>query len=367
MRPRHTPEACLDTERVIAPALLAWYGQHGRHDLPWRQTSDPYAIWLAEIMLQQTQVATALPYYHRFLERFPSLNHLAAADLDAVLHLWTGLGYYARGRNLHACALRLMQDFSGRFPQDLDTLLSLPGIGRSTAGAVLSSAFGQAQPILDGNVRRILLRYYALDADPASVDTQRQLWQWAAGQTPSAQTHAYNQAIQDLGALICRPRQPQCGHCPIQHDCLARRQDLVAVLPRVRRRAPLPQRQGWMLMIRDGSGRVLLQRQGGQGLWGGLWSLPLMPLSDYPALQELPAGILRQFGLAVRLGPIWPLLRHSFTHFHLDYTPVQLRLSQDSVLLDDALAWVEAENPGLRGLSRPAQRLLQRLCMEAHR
>lgn len=346
----------------IAPALLAWYAAEGRHDLPWRQTRDPYALWLAEIMLQQTQVATVLPYYARFLERFPTVQALATAELDEVLHLWTGLGYYARARNLHAAARRIVSEHGGQFPQDLDTLMRLPGIGRSTAGAILSSAFDQSHPILDGNVKRVLSRYYAYDADPGNAGAQHQLWAWAAEQTPLDAAHDYNQAIQDLGATVCRRGQPQCLLCPLQAGCQAFAQGLSAVLPRARRRSPQPVRSAWLGIIRDAEGRVLLQRQGPGGLWGGLWTLPQVARGAGDSPADAAAAFAELLGAALQAGPAWPAARHSFTHFHLDYVPVELRLAGAQTVRDSAdWLWVAPAQPGRRGLARPTQRILQQL------
>ncbi|MDH3998734.1 MAG: A/G-specific adenine glycosylase, partial [Desulfuromonadales bacterium] len=223
----------------MAQRLLRWYGAKGR-DLPWRQNRDPYCIWLSEIMLQQTGVVTVIPYYQRFLDKFPTLQQLAAAPLDDVIQLWAGLGYYSRARNLHKAAQQVMAEHSGVFPSQLDDIQALPGIGRSTAGAILSIAFDQPAPILDGNVRRVLVRLFAWRNDPRSSAAEKQLWQWAEQLTPPQQAHDYAQAIMDLGATVCTPRTPDCANCPLRALCVAHQQGLAETLPIKRKRAKAP-------------------------------------------------------------------------------------------------------------------------------
>lgn len=349
----------------LAEALLAWYAAAGRHALPWRHTRDPYALWLAEIMLQQTQVATVIPYYERFLARFPRVEDLAAATPDEVLHLWSGLGYYSRARNLHAAARLIVQDFQGRFPRALDALTALPGIGRSTAGAILSSAFDASHPILDGNVKRVLCRYHAFAGDPASAEGQRLLWDWAAAHTPAPGAHLYNQAIQDLGATVCRRRQPQCLLCPLQSRCQAFAQGLSEALPRPRVRRILPVRQAWLGIIRNPEGRVLLQRQGPSGLWGGLWILPQMPRRPDSPPEAAAEGFSEQMGTPLSVVSTWPAGRHSFSHFHLDYVPVELLCRQPQAREAGALQWIDPRAPGVRGLAKPTERILRLLAPPA--
>ncbi|MEK8089962.1 A/G-specific adenine glycosylase [Thermithiobacillus plumbiphilus] len=346
----------------IAPALLAWYRENGRLDLPWRQTRDPYALWLAEIMLQQTQVKTVLPYYQRFLQRFPDFERLAAADIDEVLHLWTGLGYYARARNLHACAKVIVTEHGGRFPADPAVAMSLPGIGRSTAHAILASAYDQDWAILDGNVKRVLSRYHAFAGDPASSEGQRLLWSLAEAETPVNAAHDYNQAIQDLGATLCSRSKPSCALCPLQPGCQAYLQGLTAQLPRRPERRQMPVRLAWLSIIEDGQHRVLLQRQGPAGLWGGLWTLPQRARDELEGPSEAAQGFAADLGLHLQVAGALPAARHTFTHFHLDYIPLLMR-SMGTKGIRDAkdLAWVSPADPGRRGLARPTERILHQL------
>lgn len=294
-------------------AVLEWYYQHGRHDLPWQQEISPYRVWVSEIMLQQTQVATVIPYYQRFMQRFPDVDALAAAPLDEVLHLWTGLGYYARARNLHRTATIVVSDHGGRFPAELDGLSALPGIGQSTAGAILAIGHGKRGVILDGNVRRVLCRFYAIDQWPGSTAAQRQLWALAEAATPHSEVAAYTQAIMDIGATVCTRSRPVCPQCPLQTGCQALANGQTSTLPMPRPRKALPERQTIMvLFVRDGT--VLLQQRDASGLWGGLWSLPEV------ADEEMLQSWLQAHGAQLR--ERWPALRHTFSHFHLDIQPV---------------------------------------------
>ena len=260
--------------RSFAARLVAWQARAGRRDLPWQADRDPYRVWLAEVMLQQTQVSVVIPYFIRFCRRFPSVDALAAAPLDEVLALWAGLGYYARARNLHACARRLVERHGGTFPLDAAALAKLPGIGRSTAGAIAAFCADAREPILDGNVRRVLMRHFGIDGDPASPAVTRHLWQQAAALLPaSPRMSAYTQAIMDLGATVCTRRAPSCGSCPVAATCVAYRTGRVDELPAPRRRRPERTRRAWALLALH-DGRVLLQRRAPAGVWGGMHSLP---------------------------------------------------------------------------------------------
>jgi len=256
-----------------ADTLLAWFDTHGRHDLPWQHPRTPYRVWISEIMLQQTQVSTVVPYFERFLQRFPDVHSLAAAAQDDVLALWSGLGYYARARNLHRAAQHIVERHDGKFPTTLEAWLALPGIGRSTAGAILAQAFEQRQPILDGNVRRVLARYHAIDGWPGDRAVQDQLWKRAEAATPHRRIADYTQAIMDLGATVCT-RTPRCNQCPLSTGCGAHRLGRTADFPGRRPRKTLPVRLTAMLVLRDENGRILLVRRPPTGIWGGLWSLP---------------------------------------------------------------------------------------------
>ena len=342
----------------FAERLLSWCAEHGRHDLPWQRARSPYAVWVSEIMLQQTQVATVIPYYERFMNRFPEVRTLAAAEQDEVLHYWSGLGYYARARNLQRAARLICDRYAGRFPHQRATVESLPGIGRSTAAAILSLAFGQRHAILDGNVKRVLARHAAVSGWPGRAAVQRALWQLAEERTPAQRVAAYNQAMMDLGSTLCTRSAPRCADCPVAEDCQALALGRQGDFPEPRRRKPLPVRQVRMLLLRDPMGRILLQQRPPQGIWGGLWSLPELALAEDPcrwcaAWGLEPAGGGRE--LASR--------RHSFSHFHLDILPHEIPLTGPGcgVADSDRMSWYNPQQPDRRGLAAPVSRLLQEI------
>ncbi|WP_298037265.1 A/G-specific adenine glycosylase [uncultured Desulfuromonas sp.] len=299
----------------ISGRLLDWYGRQGR-DLPWRRTRDPYRVWLSEVMLQQTTVAAVVPYYETFLERFPNVADLAAAPVEEVIESWAGLGYYSRARNLHAAAQRVVSLFGGSFPDDLEGLMSLPGVGRSTAGAILSIAFDRKAPILDGNVRRVLCRLYALKEDPRASASEKRLWAWAEELTSADRPHDYAQAIMDLGATICIPRRPDCPACPLEGLCRARRMGVEAELPLRRKGRVVPQRTEVALLL-EREGRFLVRRRPLEGMLGGLWEFPGGGVPE--GSEPLAAGkaLLRDMGLAGELRPAGRV-RHVYSHFRLD-------------------------------------------------
>jgi A/G-specific adenine glycosylase len=338
--------------------LLAWHRRHGRHDLPWQRTRDPYRVWVSEIMLQQTQVATVIPYYERFLARFPDVGALARARLDTVLHHWTGLGYYARARHLHAAAKQIVARYRGRFPRTLEDVTALPGIGRSTAGAILAFAFDQPHPILDGNVKRVLTRFHAIDAPVTHRDTETLLWQLASRHTPRAQVARYTQAIMDLGATLCARAKPRCADCPVAQDCAARKLGTPERFPVRGAKRARPLRHTVMLMIRDRRGQVLLARRPTRGLWGGLWSLPETTVPEAATRQ-----VRADYGLRIALGKPWPPVAHDFTHFRMMITPIPARvLGEPPPGLENATTvWYNAGSPGRRGFSAPVKQLLQQL------
>jgi len=342
---------------TLARALLAWYDRYGRKELPWKQSGDPYHVWLSEVMLQQTQVATVIPYFARFIVRFPDIESLAAAKLDAVLHQWTGLGYYARARNLHQAAQAIVREHGGRFPRDFEVVQSLPGIGRSTAGAILALAFNQRHAILDGNVKRVLARYHAIDTPLKGRDIETRLWELAERHTPAARVADYTQAIMDLGATLCRRGQPECPRCPLVRGCAAHRLGIAPQLPRPPVRAALPIKRIYMVLVRDRKGRVLLQRRPPAGIWGGLWGLPEC------RTKRIDGWLRAEYGLDVELGAPWPRLRHSFSHFHLDITPVPARLNGSArrAMENGETVWYNAALPDERGLAAPVKRLLLQL------
>jgi A/G-specific adenine glycosylase len=338
----------------IAAALIAWHARHGRHDLPWQHQRSPYRVWVSEIMLQQTQVATVIGYYQRFMQRFPDIATLAAAPLDEVLHLWSGLGYYSRARNLHRSAQRVVSEYGGALPGEVDTLAELPGIGRSTAAAIVALAFGRRASILDGNAKRVLARYFAIDGPLGESTTERELWYRAEQCTPQADTEVYTQAIMDLGATLCTRREPLCMHCPLREDCVARRTGRAHELPAPRPRRTRPMRQVVMLLAVDPRGQVLLQRRPPQGVWGGLWTPPEF---------EHAAGAARFCATtlhAARLDPQpLPRLRHAFTHFELEITPLRASCPDALTVMEgDGSLWYNPREPVRIGLPAPIAALL---------
>ncbi len=258
----------------FAQNLLGWFDTHGRKDLPWQHPRTPYRVWLSEVMLQQTQVRTVIPYFERFVEALPTLEALADAPIDRVLALWSGLGYYSRARNLHRAAQLCISEHGGALPREIDALASLPGIGRSTAGAILAQAFGLRHAILDGNVRRVLARFHGVHGWSGTSSIQRELWEYAELHTPHDRVADYTQAIMDLGATVCVRSRPLCGACPVGGNCVALRDRLTAELPTPKPSREIPTRTTTMLIVRDADGRVLLERRPPVGIWATLWSVP---------------------------------------------------------------------------------------------
>lgn len=346
----------------IAPRLLHWFDAHGRHDLPWQHPRCAYRVWLAEIMLQQTQVQTVLPYFERFLQHFPNLASLAQASLDEVLAQWAGLGYYSRARNLHRCAQLCVERHEGELPTTFDALLALPGIGRSTAGAILAQAHGQRHAILDGNVKRVLCRYFAIEGWPGETAVQRRLWQLAEAQTPDHRLADYTQAIMDLGATVCA-RKPDCASCPLQADCQARLAGITRRLPAARPRRVRPERRCSLLWMVDETGRTWLQRRPMRGIWGGLWSLPeldwLDPDRPDEAADTIASWLVRQGLQASQLRPL-PALTHEFTHFRLQLQPWFCVVNEAGVAMAEVAdrGWFERPEIERRGLPAPILRLL---------
>jgi A/G-specific adenine glycosylase len=346
------------TDNEFAERLLEWYDRHGRKDLPWQGRGDAYRVWVSEIMLQQTQVATVIPYYERFMARFPDIGTLAGAGIDEVLHLWTGLGYYARARNLHKAAQQILAVHDGRFPMDFDAVAALPGVGRSTAGAILALACDQRHPILDGNVKRVLTRYFRIAGWPGEARVEKRLWEIADRLTPSARVADYTQAVMDLGATVCRRSRPQCDACPHAAACEARRAGDVEAYPSPRPRKTLPEKATVMLLIRKDTGEVLLNRRPPTGIWGGLWSLPeCAPGSDVRAFGR------STLGLDIAPGQAWDTVRHTFSHFHLDITPIPAQAvgACPSIMEQAPSVWYNPDSPDTRGLAAPVKRLLERL------
>ena len=348
----------LNAPHDFAQRVLAWFDRHGRKDLPWQRDPSPYRVWISEIMLQQTQVATVTPYFERFMTRFPRLADLAAAEVDEVLGYWSGLGYYARARNLHGAA-RLLQDrHGGDFPPTLEAVKTLPGIGRSTAGAILSLARGQRHAILDGNVKRVLARYWAIPGWPGQGSVLAQLWGLAEELTPGERPGDYNQAMMDLGATVCTRANPACARCPLVADCRAHAAGQATAYPHPKPRQVLPSRAAWFLILHDPQGEVLLERRPPTGIWGGLWSLPECQVTENPL-----DWCCARLGVEAQLVEKLPARRHTFSHFKLEIKPLRLRLEKwpDRVAESDGLIW---HTPGVAlavGLPAPVVRLLREI------
>ncbi len=344
-------------------AVLDWFQDHGRKDLPWQQQPTPYRVWISEIMLQQTQVNTVIPYYQRFMQRFPDIATLAGAPLDDVLHHWSGLGYYARARNLHRTAHVVMTDHQGKLPGTVDGLCALPGIGRSTAGAILSLAMGQSQPILDGNVKRVLSRCLAIAGWPGQTPVHNELWSWAEHYTPTQQAQAYTQAMMDLGATLCTRSRPQCHACPLVDGCLAHRQGNPSAYPGKAPRKKLPERAVFMLVLTNPDNEILLEKRPATGIWGGLWSLP-----EGEEAQVLAENWGRKLGQALTVNGTGTPIRHTFSHFHLDISPLYLRVRPEAaaaVMEPGGAVWYKTDLCDQLGLPAPIKRLLGQLANES--
>jgi A/G-specific adenine glycosylase len=340
--------------------LLEWFGREGRKHLPWQVDPTPYRVWVSEIMLQQTQVATVIPYYKRFMARFPDVRQLAAAPQDEVLHLWTGLGYYARARNLQAAARILVQRFGAEFPASIDEVMELPGIGRSTAGAILALSRGEHHAILDGNVKRVLTRVFAIGGDPTAPATLKVLWEKAAECTPCEGVAAYTQGIMDLGATLCTRSRPACERCPMRQGCIAAREGRQAEFPNAKRKRERKAREATLLLAeRQGAqGRaILLQRRPAEGIWGGLWSPPQFE-DAAAALDWLRTQLGEAAGAPQTLAPI----DHAFTHFDLRLHPLRVPCAGDEgVREDDSRLWYTLDAPQRVGLPQPIKVLLDTL------
>jgi A/G-specific adenine glycosylase len=336
----------------FAPALLAWWERHGRHDLPWQQDRTPYRVWVSEIMLQQTQVATVIPYYARFMARFPDLVALADAPLDDVLHHWSGLGYYARARNLHRAAQAVRDRHGGTFPTAFDEVVELPGIGRSTAGAILALSGDRRYPILDGNVKRVLARWAGVEGWPGEPKVEAALWAISEAVTPPNRAADFTQAIMDLGATLCTRTRPGCTFCPVQADCVARATARQSALPSPRPARARPRRAVVWLVLRHGA-TVLLERRPPSGLWGGLWGFPEFPGKD----EALAFAEAR--GAVPAAARAWPALSHAFSHFDLDIAPLVVECAEVPAVMEaDRWAWYNTRAPARLGLAAPVANLL---------
>ncbi|MBE0483171.1 MAG: A/G-specific adenine glycosylase [Bacterioplanes sp.] len=339
----------------FSDTILAWYEAHGRKHLPWQQDITPYRVWVSEIMLQQTQVTTVIPYYQRFMQRFPTVHQLAAASQDDVLHLWTGLGYYARGRNLHAAAQHIVTQWQGNFPRSIDQLTELPGIGRSTAGAIASISMGMRAPILDGNVKRVLTRFFAIEGWPGISAINQQLWDIAEALTPDHSHQQYTQAMMDMGATVCTRSKPACGLCPLQPQCQGYASGQPVQYPHRKPKKEKPEKTTYLLMLEHPNGSQLLQQRPQSGIWGGLWSFP-------ETQDPQQAAILAEHIVGMHVTDIefLPSFRHTFSHYHLHIHPIRLRIPTTSSLHEQPAGyqWYDPQQPSSLGLAAPVKALL---------
>jgi A/G-specific adenine glycosylase len=341
----------------FASRLLEWFTVHGRHDLPWQRRDDAYSVWVSEIMLQQTQVATVIPYFERFMSRFPDVAALAAAPLDDVLAHWAGLGYYARARHLHRTAGIVCAQHDGRLPDTIESLTALPGIGRSTAGAILSIAYKVRAPILDGNVKRVLTRRAGIEEWSGSAAVTKRLWALAEALTPHERVAQYTQAIMDLGATLCMRSRPLCMYCPVAVDCRARLDGTIERIPAPKPRAARPRRSVRMIVLQDGCGRVLLERRPAAGVWAGLFSLPEIP--GDAAIDEWSRDYA---GVEISTKRQMDVISHSFTHFDLDIEPLHARVSAQAGVMDrDDRVWYKPGSSKPPGMPAPVSKLLATL------
>ncbi len=342
----------------LAPLLLPWFKKFGRHDLPWQENINPYRVWVSEIMLQQTQVKTVIPYYRQFIRQFPDVVALAAADQDAVLHLWTGLGYYARARNLHHAARVVEDKFAGELPRELAALMSLPGIGRSTAGAILALSLNRPYPVLDGNVKRVLIRYYGIRGWPGGKEVQNKLWEIAERNMARRKPAAYTQAIMDLGATVCLRSRPLCLRCPLKSACYAFEKNQQPSLPAKRPKKPMPSRYVIFAILENPKAEVLLERRPATGLWGGLWSFP-----EHTSSSALTNWINRRHSQKIKKRVTLPTLKHTFSHFHLHITPVKIRICGPLAEVQDNAnyLWYSPRNNPEIGMAAPVKKLIEQL------
>ena len=347
----------LATSSTFASRVLAWFDEHGRKHLPWQQDITAYKVWVSEIMLQQTQVSTVIPYFERFMQSFPTVSHLAHAEQDDVLHHWTGLGYYARARNLHKAAKQIVEKHGGIFPTRFDDVVALPGIGRSTAGAVLSLACHQKHAILDGNVKRVLARYYAIDGWPGKKNVENALWEVAEKNTPERRCHHYTQVMMDLGAMVCTRSKPKCDSCPLQSDCIAYAQGKQSQYPGKKPKKAIPERQT-LLVVPVFNTQVFLEQRPQSGLWGGLYGF--IEAQDINSAEQA----LFKRGMQNVTLTAHTAFRHTFSHFHLDITPVVAVLNsppQKQVQEAQEGHWFDFFQPIEVGLAAPTKKIIQQL------
>jgi A/G-specific adenine glycosylase len=341
----------------FARKLLTWYDANGRHDLPWHHDRNPYRVWVSEIMLQQTQVTTVIPYFQAFMQRFPDVQALAAAPVDDVLSHWSGLGYYARARNLHKAAKQVVEEHSGEFPADQSELEALSGIGRSTAAAILAQAFEKHATILDGNVKRVLARYHAVPGWPGKTSVLNRLWECAEQHTPDERIKDYTQAIMDLGAMVCTRSRPACEQCPLSAGCEANARGEQKLYPGSKPKKDKPEKTTWMLILEDSHGRILLERRPPSGIWGGLWSLPELDPAYQP--EELPDACEQAFGFDCSQPEITSGFRHTFSHYHLHIQPARLSVANTVHVADNGdHQWIHRDQALALGLPAPIRTIL---------
>lgn len=339
----------------FARCVLDWYNQYGRKTLPWQMEKTPYHVWLSEVMLQQTQVTTVIPYFKRFIEHFPTIIDLAKAPLDDVLHLWTGLGYYARARNLHKAAQVVVKQFNGIFPTQFTDIVNLPGIGRSTAGAILSLSQKQHYPILDGNVKRVLTRFYAIEGWTGNKFVENQLWQKAEYVTPKIDVDKFNQAMMDIGAMICTRTKPKCTLCPLHQDCIAYKTNNWQAYPTKKPKHTIPTKSAYFLILEQNH-TVWLEKRPAIGIWGGLYCFP-----QFNHYEELSTWLQKN---RFQTGELTQLVafRHTFSHFHLDFIPIYTRLLNNGSCLEESIGcWYDVNKPAKIGLATPVNNLLKQL------
>jgi len=346
--------------------VLDWYERQGRKDLPWQRVPSPYRVWVSEIMLQQTQVLTVIPYFQRFLDRFPSVQLLADASLDEVLHLWSGLGYYARARNLYKTAHIICEQYKGIFPSELATLQQLPGVGRSTAGAILSFGLHQRGVILDGNVKRLLARIHRIEGDLSNQKTNFFLWELVEQYTPSLGVEKYNQAMMDLGAMVCTRSKPKCLECPMKVQCLAYETNCAQDYPQKKQKRPLPQKTSVFLILQNEQGQVLLEKYPPIGIWGGLWGFP--SCEEEGNVADI---CRRRYGYLIQQQKNLIPFRHTFSHFRLQIQPILLavkELNDGAILLTDRqdVLWVQPEQQGKIGMPQPIIKILKAITQQVY-
>ncbi len=345
---------------VLADAIIKWQKQYGRHSLPWQHTTDPYAIWVSEIMLQQTQVAAVIGYYANFMRRFPDIASLANAEQEEVLQYWSGLGYYSRARNLHNAAQIILDEFGGQFPNAFDDIISLPGIGRSTAAAISTFALDNPQPILDGNVKRVFARYFSIEGWTSSPAIQKKLWAIAERENPTEEATAYTQGLMDLGATICSRSKPTCTQCPLHKSCKALANNKTQLLPTPKPKKAIPQRETTMLVIRMGN-EVLLEKRPQKGIWAGLWSLPEMSNSDIASQIAF-----KQFGLKTEADEPLEIVDHAFTHYKLAITPQPLNVINTPTQAPAAeTIWMPLEDAIGAAIPTPVRNILLKMAVQA--